>query len=81
MDREQMRAQFEAVRKQFDKDGDGELNEEERAAMRADIQKRFGGMMGGGRGQGEGGPGRAGQRGGGPSGEDGGGNRPSRPPQ
>jgi HlyD family secretion protein len=81
MDREQMRAQFEQMRKQFDKDGDGELNEEERAAMRADIQKRFGGTMGGGRGQGEGGPGRGGQRGGGQSGEGGGGNRPSRPPQ
>lgn len=48
MDPEQMRAQFETLRKEFDKDGDGELNEEERATMREEMQKRFGGMMGGG---------------------------------
>jgi len=53
----------EEVLKQFDKDGDGQLNDEERAAMRAS----FGG---GGRGQGErrpggGRPNRGGPRGGG----------------
>ncbi len=52
----------EEVLKQFDKDGDGQLNDEERAAMRAS----FGG---GGRGQGErrpggGRPNRGGPRGG-----------------
>ena len=87
MDREQMRAQFEAMQKQFDKDGDGQLNEEERQAMRAEMQQRFGGMMGGrrdrqgGGGQGSGGEGRGGARGGGGSGEEGGGSRPSRPPE
>jgi hypothetical protein len=85
MNPEQMRARFEEMRRQFDKDGDGELNEEEQAAMRADMQQRFGGMMGGGRnrqgtpGEGFGGQGRGGQRGGAPSGESEGGTRPSRP--
>ncbi len=55
----------EEVMKEFDKDGDGELNEEERAAMRA----RFGGGRNGPRGQGGprggGRPGRGGPGGGG----------------
>ena len=34
--------------KQFDKDGDGELNEEERNAMRAAMRERFGTGQGGG---------------------------------
>ncbi len=33
--------------KQFDKDGDGQLNEEERQAMRAEMQQRLGGQAGG----------------------------------
>ncbi len=35
-------ARKEAMLKKFDKDGDGKLSEEERAAMRAEIQKRRG---------------------------------------
>jgi HlyD family secretion protein len=70
VDREQMRAQMEAIRAEFDKDGDGQLDETERAAMREEMQRRFPGMTGG--------PGR-GQRGGGdqPGGQ-GGGNRERR---
>ena len=61
------RQQFEAMRQQFDKDGDGELNEAERQAMREEMQQRFGGGAGGGgRGQG----------GGRPQGPGGGGGRP-----
>jgi len=87
MDREQMRAQFEAMQKQFDKDGDGQLNEEERQAMRAEMQQRFGGMTGGARGrqggsgQGFGGQGRGGPRDGAPSGGGEGDTRRSRPPE
>ncbi|MCL4180806.1 MAG: efflux RND transporter periplasmic adaptor subunit, partial [Verrucomicrobia bacterium] len=36
--------------KQFDKDGDGQLNDEERQAMRAEMQQRFGGQGGPGAG-------------------------------
>ena len=56
---------------QFDKDGDGELNEEERSALRAEMRSRRGGGPGaqaqgpGGRQRGQGGPGgRPGGRGG-----------------
>lgn len=35
-------ARKEAMLKKFDKDGDGKLSEEERAAMRAEMQKRRG---------------------------------------
>jgi HlyD family secretion protein len=55
MDREQMRAQMEAIRQEFDKDGDGQLDETERAAMREEMQRRFPGMAAPGRGQGGGG--------------------------
>lgn len=43
----------EAMMKEFDKNGDGELDEEERAAMRETLRQRFGagGGPGGGRGQ------------------------------
>lgn len=37
----------EEMLKQFDKDGDGELNDEERQAMRAEMQQRFGAQAGG----------------------------------
>jgi hypothetical protein len=48
----------EEMTKQFDKDGDGELNEEERNAMRAAMRERFGAGQGGGeRRRGEGGEG------------------------
>jgi HlyD family secretion protein len=56
----QMRQQVEAMRKQFDKDGNGELDETERQAMREEMQKRFG--DGAGRGPRNGG---TGDRGGG----------------
>jgi hypothetical protein len=55
LDREQMRAQMEALRQEFDKDGDGQLDETERAAMREEMQRRFPGMAAPGRGQGGGG--------------------------
>jgi hypothetical protein len=55
-----MRQQVEAMRKQFDKDGNGELDETERQAMREEMQKRFG--DGAGRGPRNGG---TGDRGGG----------------
>jgi HlyD family secretion protein len=55
LDREQMRAQMEALRQEFDKDGDGQLDETERAAMREEMQRRFPGMAAPGRGQGAGG--------------------------
>ena len=41
------RPNFDEIRKQFDKNGDGELDETERAAMR----ESFGGQAGGGRGR------------------------------
>jgi len=47
----------EEMTKQFDKDGDGELNEEERAAMRTAMRERFGTGQGGERRRGEGGEG------------------------
>jgi hypothetical protein len=65
-DREQMRAQMEALRAEFDKNGDGELDETERAALREEMQRRFPGMTGPGRGQ------RGNQQGGGRSGPGGG---------
>ena len=37
--------------KQYDKDGDGDLNEEEQAAMRKAVEKMFQGFGGGGRGR------------------------------
>lgn len=40
------RPDFEAIRKQFDADGDGELNETEQEAMRAEMRKRFEAMGG-----------------------------------
>lgn len=40
--REGMRQQFEQMRAKFDKDGDGELDETERQAMREELQSRFG---------------------------------------
>lgn len=61
----------EAMMKQYDKDGDGELNEEERQAMRTAMQARFGaggGSRGGG-GQGGGGSRGGGTREDGPSGQ------------
>lgn len=48
------REAFAQMRAQYDKDGDGELNEEEQEAMRAAMRERFG-QMGGGRRRGEGG--------------------------
>ncbi len=39
--REQMQKMREEMIKNFDKDGDGELNEEEQKAMRADFEKRM----------------------------------------
>jgi HlyD family secretion protein len=72
VDREQMRQQMEALRKEFDTDGDGQLDESERQAMREEMQRRFPGMgtgTGGGRAgggaRGEGGGGQGGSRGGG----------------
>lgn len=48
----------EEMLKQYDKDGDGELNEEERNAMRTAMRERFGSGQGGGeRRRGEGGEG------------------------
>ena len=44
---------FAQMRAQFDKDGDGELNQEEQEAMRAAMRERFGQMGGGGRRRGE----------------------------
>ena len=61
--------------KQFDKDGDGELNEEERNAMRTAMRERFGGQ-GGERRRTEGGEGGAGAPRG--SGAEGAGPRPNR---
>jgi HlyD family secretion protein len=65
----------EEMTKQFDKDGDGELNEEERTAMRAAMRERFGGQ-GGERRRTEGGEGGAGGPRG--SGAEGAGPRPNR---
>jgi len=70
MDREQMRAQMEALRAEFDKDGDGQLDETERTAMREEMQRRFPALTGG--------PGR-GQRGGDQPGGQGSGTRERRP--
>lgn len=66
---------MEAMLRQFDKDGDGQLNEEERQAMREEFGRRMGqGGMGGQGGQGfEPGMGRGNR--GGAGGEGGGGNR------
>lgn len=47
----------EEFMKRFDKNGDGQLDESERAAMRAQMQGRFGGSGGGGGFRGRGGPG------------------------
>jgi hypothetical protein len=47
----------EEMMKQYDKDGDGELNEEERNAMRTAMRERFGSGQGGERRRGEGGEG------------------------
>src|SRR5688572_17580582 len=47
----------EEMTKQFDKDGDGELNEEERAAMRTAMRERLGSGQGGERRRGEAGEG------------------------
>lgn len=80
----------EAMMSQYDTDGDGDLNEEERMAMIRAMRERFGGDSGrggrggpGGRGGGPGGGpggrgGPGGGQGGGPGGQggDGGGNRP-----
>ena len=54
-DREKMRAE---MIKRFDKDGDGKLNDEERATMRNQFEARRGGRGG----PGSGGPGRGGNR-------------------
>jgi len=54
---EDMRRQFEEARKQFDANGDGELDETERQAMREEMQRRFGTTGRGPRGA-EGGGGR-----------------------
>jgi len=37
----------EAMKQKYDKDGDGQLSEEERAALRADMEKRHGKRPGG----------------------------------
>ncbi len=58
------------VVKRFDKDGDGQLNDAEREAMRAEFQAQRGGGPGGPQGQGGRGPGGQGQ--GGPGGGPGG---------
>ena len=47
------REAFRQMTAQYDKDGDGELNDEEREAMRAAMRERFG-AQGGGRPRGEG---------------------------
>jgi HlyD family secretion protein len=63
---------FEEIRKQFDKNGDGELDESERQAMRAAMQERFGqggGPGGEGRSRRSGGPGDV-ERGGSGAGRD-----------
>jgi len=54
---EDLRRQFEEARKQFDVNGDGELDETERQAMREEMQRRFG-VSGRGQRGGEGGGGR-----------------------
>ena len=46
------RAAFQQMQAEYDKDGDGELNEEERNAMRTAMRERFG--QGGGRTRGGG---------------------------
>lgn len=66
----------EAMMKQFDKNGDGQLDEEERNAIRSQFQQRMGGAGGGpgapgGQGRGQGGP-RGGGDGAGPGGGPGG---------
>jgi hypothetical protein len=47
-----MRERFEQMRAQFDTNGDGELDESERQAMREEMQRRFGGGREGGFGGG-----------------------------
>jgi outer membrane protein assembly factor BamB len=65
----------DAIIKEFDKDGDGELNETERDAMRTEMQSRRGGPGRGGPGGEVAGPGGRPQRGAG-GGQRGGGNGP-----
>ncbi|MHB1306664.1 MAG: efflux RND transporter periplasmic adaptor subunit [Limisphaerales bacterium] len=68
----------EEMLKQFDKDGDGELSETEREAMREEMRSRFGGQ-GQGQGPGQGrGPGAGAGTGQGQGGDNGGGERPAR---
>ncbi len=44
----------EAIRAEFDANGDGELSDDERSAIRESMRERFGGLKGSGRGKGGG---------------------------